>query len=325
MRTLRAFSILLVIAILASATIAAAPVKVNANGVTHVVSAWLEYGPNGWGGWSCPIGMTVVDAGIQDNDHDVAQALVWKPGASVDGYDYPETPFGYTYSEGEEGYIVQNNNVGQELRIWLDCAPPPPPWTGEPDPYACNRFGDCRWTLPVCIDGTTYVVGIYYDPTGVNPEKIAADALYWTGTVLTAGACKGSGMIDLGNMVRVENTAKYPGQPCFVIAPRGTDPGVESMTRTCESKDSWLDGKAREGFIGFDAKTGKMEAKITARGEVFFISWDNTWGLWVGDPNDNRRAPVLFTEEVGRNLLHQFCQLYKQNGTPKVLGAALCG
>ena len=63
------------------------------------------------------------------------------------------------------------------------------PWTGEPDPFACNQFQDCWWTLEVCIDGVTYEVGIYYDPVGVDPEKIAEDALYWTETVLTAGAC----------------------------------------------------------------------------------------------------------------------------------------
>lgn len=63
-------------------------------------------------------------------------------------------------------------------------------WTGSPDPMACNSFSDCFWTLPVCIDGTTYEVGVYYDPEGVSPENIAADALNWSHTVLTAGACE---------------------------------------------------------------------------------------------------------------------------------------
>jgi len=63
------------------------------------------------------------------------------------------------------------------------------PCTGEPDPFACNQYGDCYWILEVCIDGATYEVGIFYDPATKTPEEIAADALQY-GTVLTVGACE---------------------------------------------------------------------------------------------------------------------------------------
>lgn len=63
-------------------------------------------------------------------------------------------------------------------------------WTGDPDPMACNAFGDCFWVTPVCIEGNTYDIGIYYNPEGVSPETIAADALNWSETVLTSGACE---------------------------------------------------------------------------------------------------------------------------------------
>ena len=63
-------------------------------------------------------------------------------------------------------------------------------WTGDPDPMACNVYHDCHWVTPVCIEGNTYSIGIYHEPAGVTAEQIEANALHWTETVLTAGACE---------------------------------------------------------------------------------------------------------------------------------------
>jgi hypothetical protein len=65
----------------------------------------------------------------------------------------------------------------------------PPPWTGDPDPYACNPNLDCWWTIDVCIDGKTYKVGIYYDPTLATEQELIDDALFWSGIELTIGKC----------------------------------------------------------------------------------------------------------------------------------------
>jgi hypothetical protein len=59
----------------------------------------------------------------------------------------------------------------------------------DPDPIACNVFLDCHWVAPVCIGGNTYMVGFFVDPASLTPEGIEAAALFWTGTVLSAGAC----------------------------------------------------------------------------------------------------------------------------------------
>jgi len=68
--------------------------------------------------------------------------------------------------------------------------PPPAAWHGTPDPYDCNKFGDCHFVIQVCIAGVTYTVGIYFDPALQTPEYIAHDALQWTDqTVLTYGSC----------------------------------------------------------------------------------------------------------------------------------------
>jgi hypothetical protein len=63
-------------------------------------------------------------------------------------------------------------------------------WTGDPDPYDCNTFTDCYWTVIVCINGFTYEVGIYYDPSTETKEYMEEDALYWSGIKLTIGKCE---------------------------------------------------------------------------------------------------------------------------------------
>jgi hypothetical protein len=65
----------------------------------------------------------------------------------------------------------------------------PIPWTGKPDPYACNVYLDCWWTVTVCINGITYEVGIYYDPATSTKKDMEKDALGWSGIKLKIGKC----------------------------------------------------------------------------------------------------------------------------------------
>ncbi|MHC1600097.1 MAG: hypothetical protein ACXQS5_04670, partial [Candidatus Methanospirareceae archaeon] len=99
---------------------------------TIVVSNTLNLGPTGWGGWSDKeaseagevVTCFVRNVGSGEGDYD--QLIKWAPGASADtnGDDepdvyYPETPFGYTYSEGETGFLIQNDNDHDSLQLVL--------------------------------------------------------------------------------------------------------------------------------------------------------------------------------------------------------------
>jgi hypothetical protein len=93
-----------------------------------IQSAQLNFSSTGAGGWSCPTGDTIVSASVDTAPTMGGTVLsntltLWKPGASVPGYTYPNTPFGYTYGPGEEGAIVQNGAIGQSLYIILVCQP----------------------------------------------------------------------------------------------------------------------------------------------------------------------------------------------------------
>lgn len=91
---------------------------------TYVESPYMAFGPTGWGGWSCPAGTpNLVSGGYLPETAEVLVSMAWEPGASVAGYTYPNTPFGYTYGTGETGWIVQNINAGQSLAIYLYCLP----------------------------------------------------------------------------------------------------------------------------------------------------------------------------------------------------------
>jgi hypothetical protein len=124
-----------VIVFLSSATISPKVQAAIAN------SGPMVFGPNGWGGWSCPEGTTVVGGGYEPSDASVQNSLAWKPGATVGAFTYPTTPFGYTYAEGETGWIVQNNNDQKSIAVFADCEPPSTPTpTVEPTPQG-NGFG----------------------------------------------------------------------------------------------------------------------------------------------------------------------------------------
>lgn len=63
-------------------------------------------------------------------------------------------------------------------------------WTGEPDPYDCNIYGDCYYTMNVCINENTHEVGYYLDPATRTNEEMEDDSIAWSGTELTIGKCE---------------------------------------------------------------------------------------------------------------------------------------
>ncbi|MBU0845703.1 hypothetical protein KKH23_00650 [Patescibacteria group bacterium] len=154
----------------------------NGGGITHVVSSPLNYSGTGWGGWSCPTGLVVVNAGVQGNIYPVGESVVWKPGASTaGGVNYPNTPFGYTYTPPEEGYIVQNGGKAQTLQIWLDCAPPSVPTSGGPEATVvfsawlgtADDGSWCALASPVGYVGVEVQAALCFPKT--NPEWVATN------------------------------------------------------------------------------------------------------------------------------------------------------
>jgi predicted ribosomally synthesized peptide with SipW-like signal peptide len=95
--------------------------EVQAPTVT-ITSPAMNFGPNGWAGWSCPANETVISAAVTGASY--TSLTLWKLGAPVTGgATYPNTPFGYTYATGEEGAIVQSTNAGGTDTIVLQCQP----------------------------------------------------------------------------------------------------------------------------------------------------------------------------------------------------------
>ena len=84
-----------------------------------ITSSDLNFGPTGWGGWSCPGGTSVISASVTGGTY--ASLTLWGPGAPMTGgATYPNTPSNfYTYhpswSPPESGAIVQNDNTGKTL------------------------------------------------------------------------------------------------------------------------------------------------------------------------------------------------------------------
>jgi hypothetical protein len=111
----------------------------------------------------------------------VVNQTLWKPGASVAGFTYPNTPWGYTYGEGEQGFIVQNGNPGgsgQKVILHLTCAKPAPVATPEPTvpPTSCKlvkqNYGLAElWS----VDGDYATMYIYPDANGYLPLGIGVE------------------------------------------------------------------------------------------------------------------------------------------------------
>ena len=96
---------------------------------TIVVSDTLEFGPNGWGGWSSKTAsetgevVTCFVRNVGLGEGDLEQLVKWKPGESITigdkTYTYPDTPFGYTYDKEipETGCIAQNDNDHDSIQL----------------------------------------------------------------------------------------------------------------------------------------------------------------------------------------------------------------
>ena len=87
---------------------------------TRFTSPTLEFGPNGWGGWSCPAGMKAVGGGTTLAD--VAAQGIAEPGATIGGVTDPVFPY-YTFAAGETGFVVQNDNDTESGTVFVDCVP----------------------------------------------------------------------------------------------------------------------------------------------------------------------------------------------------------
>src|SRR3954453_812642 len=57
---------------------------------TRYTSSTLNFGPNGWGGWSCPTGMKAVGGGTTLTT--VTAQGIAQPGATIGGETYPVFP-----------------------------------------------------------------------------------------------------------------------------------------------------------------------------------------------------------------------------------------
>ena len=83
-------------------------------------SPTLDFGPNGWAGWSCPAGMKAVGGG--HTLVDVTASGIAQPGATIGGSTYPTFPH-YTFAAGETGFVVQNDDDTESGTVFVDCVP----------------------------------------------------------------------------------------------------------------------------------------------------------------------------------------------------------
>jgi hypothetical protein len=74
----------------------------------------MVFGPNGWGGWSCPAGMTAVGGGYEPATATVAVSQLAGPGSV-----WPH----YTFGPDESGWVVQNDNDQETIAVYVDCVP----------------------------------------------------------------------------------------------------------------------------------------------------------------------------------------------------------
>jgi hypothetical protein len=76
----------------------------------------MVFGPNGWGGWSCPTGTTVIGGGYEPSTATVTFSGAAKPGEAL----YPTYPH-HTFGSGETGWVVQNNNDTETITVFVIC------------------------------------------------------------------------------------------------------------------------------------------------------------------------------------------------------------
>jgi hypothetical protein len=85
----------------------------------------LDFGPFGWGGWSCPSDMRAIGGG--HTLADTTAAGIAAPGATLGNppATYPTFPH-YTFNEaaGETGFVVQNDDDSETGReVFVLCVP----------------------------------------------------------------------------------------------------------------------------------------------------------------------------------------------------------
>ena len=79
-----------------------------------ICSPPLQFGPNGWGGWSCPDGMMAVGGSFEPAGATVQAAEIAEPGDV-----YPH----HTFGPDEWGFVVQNDNDGETITVCVECVP----------------------------------------------------------------------------------------------------------------------------------------------------------------------------------------------------------
>jgi hypothetical protein len=137
-------------------------------------------------------------------------------------------------------------------------------WTGDPDPMKCDFYHDCQWVIPVCIDGTTYQIGLYFDPAFAAPGQIEAMALSWTNTVLTAGVCPWVGY-------------SVPWVLLYTSAELTNGYGILVSTKAFASKENIMGA--------FKLTTIPADLKQICAGPVAQMYPGDTKGKWTCDPN----------------------------------------
>lgn len=95
------------------------PYKITVISLTLVDSPSMAFGSYGWAGWSCPTGKKIWSGSVTVITAE--QSSVWKSGEFLGGATYPNTPFGYTYTPPEEGFIVQADVAGGNGVLHLMC------------------------------------------------------------------------------------------------------------------------------------------------------------------------------------------------------------
>lgn len=85
--------------------------------VTKYETGLMDFGPNGYGGYSCPAGSTVVEGGYTQAEAGVDVKFEGKMEADT---DYPH----HNTGPGETGWYVQNGETGQKLNVWVKCITP---------------------------------------------------------------------------------------------------------------------------------------------------------------------------------------------------------
>lgn len=81
---------------------------------TRYSSGSIQFGPNGWAGWSCPADKHAVGGGYEP-----ASATVTSSQIAAANSVWPH----YTFGASETGWVVQNNNDGKSLSVYVDCLP----------------------------------------------------------------------------------------------------------------------------------------------------------------------------------------------------------